>query len=89
MIAPDSFTNLGLAGITLAMIWFVIQYFMKTLSGRDEYLKGLIVNFQTHVEMCNSNFIRVTEHVTKVSEKNTRVIETLLKRVQQLEKNGK
>lgn len=83
---PEIFTNLGIGGATLVIIWFIVKYFMSSLDKKDErltikddYIKGLIVDFQSHVEMCNTNFIKHSQHTVKAMAKQTQTLDTLVK----------
>jgi len=82
----NPFVNLGMAGATLAIIWFMVKYFMKKLDEKDEYIKGLIKDFQDHVEICNANFMKFGDHFSKIADKQTKAIENLIKKVASLEK---
>ena len=77
MPSLEVFANLGIAGISLGIIYVMLQYFMKTLSRKDEESrverevyeresKALIADFKQHIEMCNTNFIKVNNNTTKV-----------------------
>ena len=76
MPSLEVFANLGIAGISLGIIYVMLQYFMKTLSRKDEESriereayeresKALIVDFKQHIEMCNANFIKVNNNTTR------------------------
>jgi len=80
------FANLGIGGVTLFIIWTVVKYFMSAIDKKDEYLKSLINDFQTHVEMCNTNFIKSSETVSEAARKQAEAINTLLARIEKLKK---
>jgi len=80
------FANLGIGGVTLFIIWTVVKYFMAAIDKKDEYLKTLIDDFQTHVEMCNTNFIKSSSLVSESSLKQAEAINLLIRRVTDLEK---
>lgn len=75
------FTNLGVSGASLFIIWMIIRYFMQALDKKDEYIKNLIELFQSHVELCNKNFIESSKMVTKSSDKQTQAIQLLLEKI--------
>ena len=82
MIEPSTlFTNLGIGGAALFIIWMIIRYFMASIDKKDEYLKGLISTFQNHVEMCNTNFINSSALVAKNSDKQAKAINLLIKKI--------
>ena len=73
------FTNLGVAGITLFIIYVMLQYFTRTLTKKDDYIKELIIQFQGHVEMCNTNFLLSSTRLSKSSERQTKTLDKLVK----------
>ena len=71
------FANLGIAGISLGIIYVMLQYFMRSLSQKDleskeerrlhkDELKSIVNDFKGHIELCNTNFIKVNTNTTKV-----------------------
>jgi hypothetical protein len=51
---------------------------------KDEYIRGLIGDFKNHVELCNTNFMKFGDHFAKVSGKQTRAVERLIREVEKL-----
>lgn len=80
------FTSLGIGGVALWIIYKVIESLMGKLDKKDEYIKSLIIDFQGHVELCNTNFIKNSQHVAKMADKQAKAIDKLVKRVTTLEK---
>ena len=59
---------------------------MNTLDKKDQYIKELVTNFQTHIELCNTNFIKYSQHFAKAADKQSKGIDELIKRIKELEK---
>lgn len=77
-------TNLGIGSASLIIIYVMLKYFMKSLDRKDEVLnqkdvemKKLIEDFQGHVEICNTNFMKYSEHFSKVSGKQLKAMSAL------------
>lgn len=80
------FTNLGIAGVALFIIYMMLQYFMKTLSGKDEYIKQIILDFQKHIEVCNTNFMNTNITTNEFMKAQTDSMNKLIKILQQRNK---
>ena len=70
-------TNLGIGSASLVIIWMMLKYFMKSLDKKDVEIKELITSFQGHVEICNTNFLKYSDHFSKVSGKQIQAMNKL------------
>ena len=76
-MSPEIFTNLGIGGGSIFIMWMMLQYFMRRLDAKDQDSKELIREFKVHVEMCNTNFIKVNEHTNKVMRQQAKSFDSL------------
>jgi hypothetical protein len=83
----QDYTQLGVAGATLAILFFIIRYFVASLDKKDAYIKEMISEFQNHVEICNNNFMKFGDHFAKISGKQTQALNNLITKVEGL--NGR
>ena len=81
MISPEIFTNLGIGGGSIFIMWMMLQYFMKRLDSKDLDSKELIKDFKIHVEMCNTNFMKINEHSNKVMRLQAKAFDGLTTRL--------
>lgn len=62
----------------------MVRYFVAAVKEKDEELEkknvrieGLIRDFQSHIEICNTNFIKNSQQVVKVTTQHSRTIEKM------------
>ena len=77
MTNPEIFTNLGIGAGSLFIMWMMLQYFMKKLDSKDQDNKDAITEFRTHVEICNTNFIKINEHTVKIMRQQSKAFDSL------------
>lgn len=80
------FTTLGLGGVALFIVWMMVKYGMNALDRKDQYIQKLIEEFQAHVELCNTNFMKSSQMVARGAEKQAKAIDSLLKQVNSIQK---
>lgn len=68
------FTNLGVAGITLFIIWMMLKWFMEAidkkdlaLDKKDEYIKSIIEDFKTFQEKVIEAQRQVANHLDNLT----------------------
>lgn len=78
---PSDWTQLGIAGFTLGILFLVVRFFISDsnkkgdlLEAKDVLTRNLIKDFQVHIELCNTNFIKNSTSTSKALEKLTEVI---------------
>ena len=76
------FMNLGIAGVALFIIYVMLQYFMKTISAKDDYIKQIITEFQKHIELCNTNFMNTNITTNEFMKAQTDSMNKLIKILQ-------
>lgn len=73
----STLTNLGIGSASLIIIYVMLKYFMQSLDKKDVEIKELITSFQGHVEICNTNFLKYSDHFSKVSGKQIQAMNKL------------
>ena len=76
----EAFSQLGIGLSTLLILWFVVRYFIDTLTKKDEYIARIVSDFNTTI----NNHI---DHSTKAQDKNSRALEQLTKALNKLLKS--
>ena len=70
---PQEFAQFGVAGITLAILFFIVRYFVSTIREKDKEIIKLFADFKETID----NHLA---HETKAFERLTEVIEKLQSR---------
>ena len=84
-MTQELYTNLGIAGALLGVIYMMLRWFMGTLDRKDQYIEDLIKEFQSHVEICNSNFVKFGDRFSKISGKQTIALNNLIEKIENLD----
>ena len=77
MLDYNVVTQLGVAGISLFIVWMMLRWFMETIHRKDNKIEELVNNFQRHIELCNTNFIKNSQHVVKSVNQQIKTLEKL------------
>ena len=92
-MSSDVYTNLGIGGASLFIIWVMLRWFMRELEKKDnklavkdEYIKGLIKEFEGHVELCNRNFLKFGNHFSKIAKQQMAAVDRLVIAVNKIKK---
>lgn len=71
----ETFANLGLAGATLAILFFIVRYFVTAINAKDIVIKDLTAQF---LQLAKDDIDSRNQH-TKALDINTRSNETIAK----------
>ena len=66
----EAWTQLGIAGLTLAILFFVVRYFVAAITAKDKQIIEMVKGF-------NSTVSNHMEHQTKAFTLLSRAIKTL------------
>lgn len=75
----EEITNLGISGLTLGILFFIVRYFITALKDKDCYIKQLTSDFTKVIE----NHIR---HETASMDRTTKALEKLTKAITKMNK---
>lgn len=75
----QTFSQLGMGMASLLILWFVVQYFIKTLTKKDR-------DFQKIVKRFNITINNHIAHETEQSKKQTSVLRSLVKEIKIMNK---
>lgn len=74
-----SFSQLGIGVATLAILWFVVKYFIEALTKKDDYISKIIEDFNAainnhmkHETDAFNNLVKVIDKLTKRIDKTTK-----------------
>ena len=85
----NELTNLGVAGVTLAILFFIVRYFVSTLTKKDEYISIITKEFSTIV---SNHLIHAVKAEEKMADSNQEVAKALLElknEIRQMNNNNK
>jgi len=68
----QEFSQLGISGLTLGILFFIVRYFITALKDKDCYIKQLTNDFTVVI----TNHIK---HETAAMNKNTKALDNLIK----------
>ena len=68
----DEVTNLGVSGLTLGILFFIVRWFIQSITRKDEYIAKIVSDFNITI----TNHIK---HETAVTNKNTKALDNLIK----------
>ena len=69
-----AFSQLGIGLATLLILWFVVRYFIETLTRKDEYIAKIVDNFTVTI----ANHIA---HETAAQNKTSKALDGLTKAI--------
>ncbi len=71
----ETLTNLGVAGATLAILFFIVKFFVSAITKKDDYITAITKNFTRVVE---NHIQHSTKALEKVSDTNKEMMGVLL-----------
>ena len=78
----ELFTNLGLAGAALAIIWFIVRYFIQAMTKKDDFI---IEQTKEFTKQTASFELTIRNHISH----STKALNKLAKAVEHLAENNK
>jgi len=68
----QEFTQLGIAGLTLFILFFVVKYFVKAISDKDQQIKEMITQFNVtinnHISHSSQAFGELTDAIKELTK---------------------
>jgi len=85
----NELTNLGVAGVTLAILFFIVRYFVSTLTKKDEYISTITKEFSTIVSNHLTHAVKVEEKMADSNQEVAKALLELKNEIRQMNNNNK
>ncbi len=79
-----AFSQLGIGLATLAILWFVVKYFIQALEKKDTYIEKVVGDFNTTMNNHIAHETQAWESAKKSQDKTTLALGKLTKAIVQL-----
>ena len=78
---PQLLSDLGIGGATIAILWWIVRYFVRAIEGKDKYIRQTTKEFTEvvaeHINHSNRALDKMNDqtlNIITVLDKNTKVI---------------